>query len=77
MNLQRKRHAQKINYKLCIKCQSSKKLKELPQSEEHSTYDKFLKAVHWRASIGNNDFITLSEKLKGSTASDLSDNHVV
>ena len=54
-----------INYKLCIKCQSSKKeqLKEPPESEEQSTYDKFLTAIRLRAGFGNSEFITLSEKL--------------
>ena len=74
-----KRARTEINYKLCIKCQSSKQeqLKEPPQSEEHSTYDKFLTAVRLRASFGNSEFITLSEKIGDLTAGDLSDKHVV
>lgn len=42
-----KRAHTEINYTLCIKCQSSKReqLKELPQSVEHSTFDKYLTAV--------------------------------
>ena len=74
-----KRACTEINYKLCIKCQSSKteQLKEPPQSEEHSTYDKFLTAVRLRASFGNSEFVTLSEKIGDLTAGDLSNKHVV
>lgn len=74
-----KRARIEIDYKLCIKCQSSKKeqLNEPPQSEEHSTYDKFLTAVRLRASFGNSEFVTLSEKIGDLTASDLNDKHVV
>jgi len=68
-----------INYKLCIKCQSFKQeqLNEPPQSEEHSTYDKFLTAVRLRAGFGNSEFVTLSAKIGDLTAIDLSNKHVV
>ena len=74
-----KRARTEINYKLCIKCQSSKKeqLKEPPPSEEHSTYDKFLTAIRLRASFGNSEYVTLSEKIGDLTAGDLNDKHVV
>ena len=74
-----KRAHTEINYQLCIKCQSSKKeqMKKPPQSEVHSAYDKFLTAVHLRASFGNSEFVTLSEIIGDWTAGDLNDNHVV
>ena len=70
-----KRACTEINYQLCIKCRSSKKeqLKKTPQSEVHSTYDKFLTAVRLRASFGNSEFVTLSEKIGDLTAGDLND----
>ena len=75
----KKKARTEINFELCIKCQSSKKeqLKKPPQSEEHSTYNKFLTAVHLRASYGNSEFVTLNEKLGDLTAGDLSDKHAV
>jgi len=75
----KKKARTEINYKLCIKCQSSKKeqVKKPLQSEEHSTYNKFVTAVQLRASYRNSEFVTLSEKLGDLTAGDLSDKQVV
>uniref|UniRef100_UPI00358F8547 uncharacterized protein n=1 Tax=Myxine glutinosa TaxID=7769 RepID=UPI00358F8547 len=74
-----KRARTELNFKLCIKCQTSKEeqLKEPPQSQKQSTYDKFLTAVRLRAQFGNTDFIALNEKIGQLTAQDLCDKHVV
>lgn len=62
-----------LNFKLCIKCQGSKKekLKEPPGSQKESTYDKFLTAVRLRAQFGNTDFLLLGEKIGNLTPQDL------